>query len=140
MLKKLTPNMMVEDVNQTIDFYSKTLGFQLVMAVMGNTHEVLSEIPKDQTAIYALMKAGDVEMMFQTRKSLEEDVPALKDIRGIGGSLTFYFETEDLEGLHFKVKDHAKVVKDLFTTWYGMKEFYIQDCNGYILAFAERQG
>ncbi|MBN1847802.1 MAG: VOC family protein [Deltaproteobacteria bacterium] len=137
MFKKLTPNMMVENVNQTIDFYSKILGFKLVMAVTDNTHEILTEIPKSQTAIYALMKAGDAEMMFQARKSLEEDVPALKDAKGIGGSLTFYFETEDLDGLYVKLKDHVTILKDLHTTWYGTKEFYIQDCNGYILAFAE---
>jgi hypothetical protein len=30
------------------------------------------------------------------------------------------------------------MAKELETTWYGMREFYIKDCNGYILGFAER--
>ena len=27
-------------------------------------------------------------------------------------------------------------IKDIDTTWYGMREFYIQECDGYILGFA----
>ncbi len=37
------------------------------------------------------------------------------------------------------IKSKAEVVKDLETVWYGMQEFYIKDCNGYILGFAERK-
>ena len=31
------------------------------------------------------------------------------------------------------------MVKELSTTWYGMKEFYIYDNNGYVLGFAEQK-
>lgn len=31
MLEKLTPNLMVEDVNETIDYYKDVLGFELSM-------------------------------------------------------------------------------------------------------------
>lgn len=46
-------------------------------------------------------------------------------------------EIENLEEFYKSIKDNVDVVKDLFTTWYGMKEFYIRDNNGYILTFAE---
>ena len=28
------------------------------------------------------------------------------------------------------------LIKDIYTTFYGKKEFSIRDCNGYILTFA----
>jgi hypothetical protein len=34
----------------------------------------------------------------------------------------------------------AIFVQDLHTTFYGAREFAIQDCNGYVLAFAEMAG
>ena len=30
-------------------------------------------------------------------------------------------------------------MKEIDTTWYGQREFYVRDCNGYILAFATMQ-
>ena len=46
-------------------------------------------------------------------------------------------ELENLEDFYKNIKDKVDVAKELFTTWYGMKEFYIRDNNGYILTFAE---
>jgi hypothetical protein len=48
-LNRLTPNMMVEDVNRTIDFYRDVLGFELVMSV-----------PEHGLYQWALMKREDV--------------------------------------------------------------------------------
>ena len=74
--------------------------------------------------------------MFQTEESFKEDVPALKNLQ-IGASCTFYIEIENVENFFNSIKDKVDVVKELFTTWYGMKEFYIRDNNGYILTIAE---
>ena len=30
------------------------------------------------------------------------------------------------------------MAEELESTWYGMREFFIKDCNGYLLGFAER--
>ena len=135
-LKKLTTNMMVGDVNSTIEFYSNVLGFEVVMVVPENSQEVLTTVPKDRVLIYALMKCGNVEIMFQARRSLIEDLPLFKDTE-IGASLTFYIEVEDIKGWYEKLKNNITIVKDIHTTFYGMQEFYIKDCNGYILAFTE---
>jgi lactoylglutathione lyase len=124
-LKRLTPNLMVEDVNLTIEFYEEVLGFEL-----GQT------VPETGQFVWASMKSGAVEMMFQSRPSLTEEIPALED-REIGGSLTFHIQMEGVEELYAMIKDSVTVLQDLHTTFYGMKEFSILDCNGYILAFAE---
>lgn len=135
MYKKLTTNMMVEDVNRTIGFYSDVLGFEFVMGVPQNSQEIVTAKQKGQTLGFAIVKCGDVEMMFQARKSLAEEIPEFNDMK-IGGSLTFYVEVENVEGLYVKLKDKVTILKDIQTTFYGKREFYIQDCNGYVLTFA----
>lgn len=127
---------MVKDVKETVEFYQKNLGFQLIMAVPETQDGILNEIPLDKKVVYALVKNGDVEIMFQAEKSFKEDVPVLRDSQ-IEASCTFYIELENIEDFYNSIKDKVDIVKELFTTWYGMKEFYIRDNNGYILTIAE---
>jgi uncharacterized glyoxalase superfamily protein PhnB len=74
--------------------------------------------------------------MFQARASLVGELPAWKD-RPVGGALTLYIDLEGVEALYEEVRRNASVVKDLHDTFYGTQEFSIEDCNGYILTFAE---
>jgi uncharacterized glyoxalase superfamily protein PhnB len=124
-LKKLTPNLMVEDVNRTIAFYKDILGFEL-----------LATQPESGQFDWAMMKRNDVEMMFQARASLTGELPLFEG-KAIDGSLTFFVEVEDVKGLYTNLKDKVTIVQDMHATFYGAQEFAIQDCNGYILTFAE---
>ena len=137
-MKKLSPNLMVKDVKETVDFYTNTLGFTLVMAVSTNQESIMNELPEGTEIVWALIKNGVVEIMLQNEATLHEDVPPLKNVK-IGASCTFYIEVTDLDEMYKKVHKEAEVVKDIFTTWYGMKEFYIRDNNGYILCLAQSQ-
>ena len=74
--------------------------------------------------------------MFQSRKSLSENVPALTGCQ-IGASQTLYIEVSDIERLYSQLKGQVKIVVDLHTTFYGTKEFYFRDINDYILSFSE---
>lgn len=78
-------------------------------------------------------------MMFMRKDVYEEDIPALKDT-AIGAAATFYCDVDNVGELYGSFKERGvEIVKDISTTWYGMKEFYIKDCNGYVLGFAERK-
>ena len=124
-LRKLTPNLMVEDVNKTVDFYKNMLGF-----------DVLATVPETGQLNWAMLKQGDVEMQFQTRASLSEEIPAFKD-RAIGGTLTLYIDVEDVTALHNALKDKVAIVQAMHTTFYGTQEFAIEDCNGFVLSFSQ---
>lgn len=126
MLKKLTPNLMVEDVNLAIDFYKDILGFELIMTV-----------PEEGKFDWAMMRNGNVEIMCQTRSSLAEGIPEFKEMEG-GGALTIYMEMEGVEDLYARVKGNVEITEELHETFYGMKEFSMRDRDGFILAFAER--
>jgi len=135
MYKKLTTNMMVEDVNRTADFYCDVLGFEFMMGVPEDTQEIAVTRQKDQTLGFAILKSGNIEMMFQAKKSLARELPEFSGMK-VGGSLTFYIEVENVEGFYEELKDKVTIIKKIRTTFYGKREFYIRDFNGYVLTFA----
>jgi uncharacterized glyoxalase superfamily protein PhnB len=124
MLTKLTPNIMVEDVDATVEFYRYLLGFDLVHMIPG----------PDRSA-WASMKSGDVEINFQVWSQFSNNIPDYPN-QIISGAFTFYFATENVKGLYERIKDKVYLVQDLHTTFYGIQAFAIKDCNGLILAFA----
>ena len=85
---KLTPNLMVEDVNSTIEFYKDVLGFELLLS-----------IPEEGTFDFALMKSGNVEIMFQARESLAKDFPPEFKNKKAYEVLTLYIDMEHIEEL-----------------------------------------
>jgi len=57
-LKSLTPNLMVNDVEETIEYYTDILGFTLLMTV-----------PETGKLDWAMVKRNDVVIMFQSSKN-----------------------------------------------------------------------
>ncbi|MDX1586031.1 MAG: VOC family protein [Balneolaceae bacterium] len=129
-LKSITANLMVRDVNKTVNYYKDILGFNLEMSVPG----------KGDKLQWAMITRDSVELMFHEEGNFLEEVPQLKGST-MGGSLTLFIEIESFNELYDSVSQHEDVefIKEPYTTFYGMKEFTIRDLNGYILTFAEPQ-
>lgn len=124
--KKLTPNIMVEDVKRTTTFYKDVLGFELVTSV-----------PQEgETLDWAMMKRDSVEVMFQSRPSLSGELPLFAE-KAIGGALTFYIEVADIQALYASLKGKVTLLQEPHQTFYDALEFVIQDCNGFVLTFSE---
>ena len=128
MLKSLTPNLMVNDVEETIDYYTDVLGFTLLMTV-----------PETGKLDWAMVKRNDVIMMFQSTKSLKEGVPRLQGEKP-GGGLTFYIKVDRITEIHEELFNNcAEIISELESTFYNTIEFSIVDVNGYILTFSEEK-
>jgi len=123
-LKKITTNLMVESVNDTIEFYSE-LGFEDILTV-----------PKEGEFEFAIVKSGDVELMFQSRKSLGKDISEFR-YKKTGGTFTLYIKVENLLEIYERMKEKTEIVEDVHKTFYGTYEFSMKDNNGYILGLAE---
>ena len=135
MYSKLTTNMIVDNVNNSIDFYCNILELEFVMGVPENSQEIVTIRQNTQPLCFALLKSGNVDMMFQSKKSVISEFPEF-DGMNAGGPMTLYFDVEDVKQLYDNLKDKVKIIKDLHPTFYGKQEFYIKDCNGYFLTFA----
>ena len=127
--ESLTPNIMVKDVNQTLEYYKNILGFEIV-----DTNPVKGQME------WGFVKKGKAGLMFQELSSLRTEYPSLSSTP-LGGAMTFYvLVQEDIESWFMELEGKVKVIKELNTTFYGTKEFAIEDINGFILTFSERKG
>jgi lactoylglutathione lyase len=124
---KLTPNLVVRDVQAAVKFYESVLGFQKGIS-----------LPDEAPYVFASVTNGAVEIFFNDQKAVGEDYPPLaKD--PLGGTLTLFIECEGIEEILAAVeKSGAKVVMPLKTQFYGMREFAFQDPQGWIVTMAER--
>ena len=138
-IKKLTPNLMVEDVRASVEFYTGVLGFTLNMVVPENSKTIENQLEKGKKYVYSMVSRDEVYIMLIDKDVFDEDLPMLTST-AIGASVSFYIEVDDINAIYNEINEKAEVVKELDTTWYGMREFYIKDCNGYILGFAQRGG
>jgi uncharacterized glyoxalase superfamily protein PhnB len=123
-MESLSPNIYVQDVQGTIQFYSK-LGFKTVMTVPENSEE----------PVWAMMQNGGVTIMFESFTSIEGRLPEIS--RNQGGSLLFYIKVQNIQAVYESLKDEVTVLHGLQKTFYGATEFTIKDCNGYVLTFAD---
>jgi uncharacterized glyoxalase superfamily protein PhnB len=124
--KDLMPNLMVKNVNKTVEFYRDILGFNVVQTV-----------PETGDYVFAVVTANNIIFSFQEEKSIKEEYPQL-DKFSQGGGLTFYIHVTDVNELYEKIKDKVTIVKEMHKTFYGSTDFAIEDCNGYILTFSQQ--
>jgi uncharacterized glyoxalase superfamily protein PhnB len=111
---RVVPTLWTNDLNQTIEFYERLLGFQCRNRMEG----------------WALLKKDEVELTFSLPNAHE-----LFDKIQFTGS--FYFHPDNVADLWQELKDKATVVYPLEDFEYGMREFAIRDNNGYILQFGQ---
>ena len=123
-MESLSPNMYVNDVKDTMDFYRK-LGFNSIMTVPEGAEE----------PVWAMMQSGNVTIMFESIKNIDGQLPEIS--RQNGGALLLYIKVKDVNALFESVKDQVTVLQDPHKTFYGATEFMIQDCNGFVLTFAD---
>ncbi|MDF1674789.1 MAG: VOC family protein [Vicingaceae bacterium] len=127
-LKSLTPNLMVNDVEETIEYYTDILGFTL-----------LKTVPEKGELDWAMVKRNDIVLMFQSKKSLANELPRLKGEKP-GGGLTLYIQIDGITELHEELyHNEVEIISDLESTFYDTIEFTIVDVNGYILTFSEEK-
>jgi len=138
-LKKMTVNMMVENVSKSVEFYRNVFKFHFLMAVEQDSENVLMEFSPENTLNFAIMKRNSVEIMLQSRHSLSSEVEELKEAP-IGASLTFYIEVSNIDKLYKDLQEfEGVIIKDLKETAFGTKEFYAKDDSGYIWGFSEKK-
>ena len=126
---KLTPNLLVADVERSLDFYTKVLGF-----ARGST------VPEQSPFVFGSVVSGPVEIFFNERETAAKEYPGIAG-KPIGITGTMFIELEGtgiIEHLHDRLKRTVPIVMDLVTQWYGVKEFAIADPDGYVITFAER--
>ncbi|MFB6091568.1 MAG: VOC family protein [Haloquadratum sp.] len=127
-VKSLTPNLMVDDIEATVEWYREMFD-----------SEVVATLPADaDDYFWAQVTIGESLLMLQERDSLEAKIPAMAD-RETGGSTALYVDVDDVEAMRDRLETAGtEVVEPPEETEYGWRLFAATDPNGYVLWFGER--
>ena len=135
-MKAITLNLAVKDIKETIKYYQENFNFKVQMLVDESKTIFDTQIKEELNYVWAMIYKDNISIMLQSVESLKEDVGVFFD--NIGASLTLYIDVENVDELYLEIKDKVTIYKEITTTWYGQKEFYIKDINGYILGFSSK--
>ena len=124
--KKLTPNLLVANVERSLAFYVDTLGFERGMTV-----------PDAPPLVFASVTSGSVEVFFNDAATAVKELPVFTG-KPIGATGTLFIEVDGVDALHDRLKPTVKIVMPIVTQFYGMREFAFEDPDGYVITFAER--
>ena len=123
--KKLTPNLLVANVERSLAFYVDTLGFERGMTV-----------PDAPPLVFASVTSGSVEVFFNDAATAVKELPIFTG-KPIGATGTLFIEVDGVDALHDRLKPTVKIVMPIVTQFYGMREFAFEDPDGYVITFAE---
>src|SRR5258708_5440926 len=122
-LQKITANLYVDDVQACVKFWVERLGFAKVM-----------EVPDGKNLAFALLKKGDLDLMYGSYASLNQEPQVQAAYRK--GTAFLYIVVSDLAPI-VSAMQGAELVAPVHTTSYGAKEISVKDPGGNILTFAQ---
>lgn len=122
MLKKLTPVLLVERIEDQLPFWIDRLEFEKTV-----------EVPHDGVLGFVILVKDDVELMLQSWASVAADVGALKDERS---NVPMFFEVSDINVIENRLGELPRLYERR-TTFYGSTEVGVRDPAGNPVTFAQ---
>jgi uncharacterized glyoxalase superfamily protein PhnB len=123
-VKKITAILFVEQVDPCVQFWVERFGF-----------EKAAEVPEGNQLAFAMLQKANVELMYQSYASADQDIGAISQAVRKGPTF-LYLEVDNLDETIAAVKD-AEVVMPKRTTFYGSTEIGIKDPAGHFITFAQ---
>ena len=125
---KVTPNLIVQSVERSLQFYEGVLGFTRGFVV-----------PEQPPLVFASVTSGAVEVFFNDRAAVVKDHPELAPrLDPTMGNQLFIEMATGIDEWWDALRNRAPVTMPIVTQWYGMREFAIADPDGYVIIFAQR--
>ena len=117
----ISPMLAVRNMKQTIEFYKNSLGFKMGMA-----------FPDADNPEYADLSKDGMGLMFIP----VENVGIGKEEK-LGVGVNIYIQIDgDIDGYYNELKDKGvKIVVDIKDEPYGIRDFTVEDIDGYKLTF-----
>jgi uncharacterized glyoxalase superfamily protein PhnB len=126
-VKRITPILLVDEVEPCASFWTERLGFQKT-----------AEVPDGEKIAFVSLRKGGAEIMYQTYASVEKDHPH-PEMLARRGPTFLYIEVDDLAAA-MAATAGAEVAMPERTTFYGSREFGVKDPAGHFVTFAQFGG
>lgn len=115
----MTPILFVDAIEPCLSFWTERLGFSLV-----------AEVPQGDRLGFVILAKGDLQLMYQTYDSVENDLGV--EVRS-GGCV--YMTVDDFAAIA-KTLEGLDVVVGPRKTFYGADEIFVREPGGNLLGFA----
>ena len=123
-VKRITPLLLVDAIEPSLPFYTEMLGFEATISV-----------PEGDVLGFVMLVRDELEIMLQTRASVQADIPAL--LEGADNSVQYlYIEVADL-AVFERALEGIELAAPKRTTFYGATEIVVRDPSGHFLVIAE---
>ena len=124
-VKRITPVLLVKNIEPVVPFWVDRLGFTKTV-----------EVPEGNKLGFVAFQKGTAEVMYQTYASVEKDAPSSMSAEARKGPTYLYMEVDNLDAVLAAMKD-IKIVMPVRTAFYGMREFGVRDPGGHFITFAQ---
>jgi len=127
-MKKLTPILIVDEIEPCLSFWTERLGFEVTVTV-----------PHEERIGFAILQKEAVEIMYQSRASVAADVPTVGEAAASWGNPVLFIEVDAIDPLE-EALDGVEVLVPRRTTFYGMDEVFVRAPCGTVVGFAAHTG
>jgi hypothetical protein len=128
-MRKLSPVLVVDAIEPCLPFWVERLGFAKTV-----------EVPEGSSLGFVILAKDGVEIMYQSRASVEKDIPPL--VRGTSkapAATALFIEVGDLDGVERALAGIEHVIPRR-RTFYGMDEVIVREPGGQVVIFAHQTG
>jgi uncharacterized glyoxalase superfamily protein PhnB len=117
----ISPTLAVRNMKQTIQFYTDSLGFKMGMT-----------FPNADSPEYADLSKDGMVLMFIPAENI-----GISSDEKLGMGVNLYMQIDgDIDKYYNELKDrNVKIVVDIKDEPYGIRDFSIEDIDGYKLTF-----
>ena len=128
----VTPNLVVASVERSLAFYRDVLGFSLVTTV-----------PDAAPFAFAWVQRDGVSVFLNSLEAVRAEHSELA-ARPLGGTNALFITleagtiAEGVDAMFASIGSRARVIMELKNQFYGMREFGIEDPDGYVIFFAQQ--
>ena len=122
----LSPTLAVRDMKKTIEYYTESLGFKLGMT-----------FPSPESPEYADMSKDGMVLMFLPAVNL-----GIGNDENLGTGVNLYMQIDgSIDAYYDEVKEKGvKITADIKDESFGIRDFTVEDINGYQLTFNVTKG
>lgn len=128
-VRGICPLLQVYDMPASVRFYRDGLGFEVKSTSQG--------LGGADRFHWVLLRHGETELMLNTAYEFDDERPAVQDagrLKGHGDTC-LYIACPDVDGAYEELRARGIIVAKPKVAWYGMKQMYLKDPDGFGICF-----
>ena len=121
-VEQVVPELMVRDVEATLQFYVRVLGFRLLEG----------EFDDDERLVWAKARLGGFILAFKDVEVVRRELPDLHDVEP-GSTACLCLTVHDVDVYYPMLEEVVTVLRSPVDTEYGTRRMVVQDPDGTVL-------